>query len=582
MDVKETYCLLCPLGCKIGFRTKGSAVTGPEFCSKEGQFGGRVCPRGLYATELLNHPQRVAVPQIRRDGRLWDASWDDAVAELSSRLNEIIRTSGPQSVAIVTDSTRCTEEVQAVGRLARAIGTSAVACVSEPQDWPLVTSGESADVTALEEAGCTIVLGDVFMTHPVLAHRIIDAKYAARGNSLFVVDPRRSNTAWFASEHVQNSPGSEALILAALLKAVRALGKNDSAADAWIDSVDDGALLQAAGISGDSVAKMASAFVGAAKSVIVVAPSARGMTDVALVAGLARLVASAAGEQKNCVLLPSGGNARGAVKVATEESWLSLPALVAGLQAGKYKALLSVGTDMTSACPSAELTAALAGLDMVGTVSVLRGATENEAAVVLAGASWLESDGSASLFDGSLKIWDAAVSPSWGTRTVCDVISLLERSVDGTKEPPGSAPGQPSLPGVGSFPERLEAVRTAVSTPVSQGMAVICLPASGHSGSGSVTGQMSWASEMFPGGFVEISQVDAEAGGISDGDTVVVASESAEVEAVAKLTDRLKSGVIGVPEYDVNMRALFSWIPTGDGSFSTGPGAARVTGKQKS
>ena len=584
MNVKETYCLLCPLGCKIGLRLKGSAVTGPEFCPQDGRFGGRVCPRGLYATELLNHPQRVAVPLIRRDGKLRDASWDDAGAALSSRLNEIIAASGPQSVAIITDSTRSTEELHAVGRLARAVGTTAVSCVSEPQDFPLLAAGESAGLSSLEEAGCIIVLGDVFVTHPVLASRIIDSKYAVRGNSLFVIGPRRSNTAWFASEYVQNRPGSEALVVAALLKAVRALGKTRSAADEWLDSVDDAALLKASGISKATVDKMASAFAGAEKAAIVVAPSARGMTDVALVASLAGLVASTAGEEKNCVLLPSGGNARGALKVATEESWLSLPALVAGLKAGEYKALLTVGADIASACPSVVMTSALAGLEMIGTISLLSGATENEAAVVLAGASWMESGGSAALFDGSVLTWDAAVSPSWGTRSVCDVVSLLEGALDapGDSKAKASKPSQPSAVGADSFAMRLEAVRASVSAPVSFGMTAISLPATGHSGSGSVTGRMDWAGEMFPGGFIEISNVDAAEMGMADGDSVVVASESLEVEAVVKVTDRLQPGVIGVPEYDVNLRALFSWMPSADGSFSTGPGAARVTGKQKS
>ncbi|MBN1855871.1 MAG: molybdopterin-dependent oxidoreductase [Dehalococcoidia bacterium] len=584
MDVKETYCLLCPLGCTVGLRVNGSAVTGPEFCPSSGQFGGRVCPRGLYLTELLNHPQRVSVPRVRKGEKLRDASWEDAVADLSSRLNEIIRTSGPQSVAIVTDGMRSTEELQAVGRFARVIGTDSVACVSEPQDWPLVASGESAGVASLEEAECVIVLGDVFVTHPVLASRIIDSKYAARGNSLFVVSPRRSNTAWFASEHIQNRPGSESLVLASLLKAVRAVGKIGTACDTWVDGVDEVGLLQAAGISRSTVAKMASAFAGAAKAAIIVAPSARGMTDMALVATLAGAVASAAGEGKNCMLLPSGGNVRGAWKTATEESWMSSSALINSLQAGKYKVLLNVGTDIASVYPSAGLTAALAGLDMVGTISLLRDATERMAAVVLAGASWLESGGSAALFDGSVLTWDAAVSPSWGTRTVSDAISLLEGALDAPKDSKVKAakPSRPSPVGADSLAKRLEAVRASVSAPVSLGMTAISLSAAGQSGSGSVTGRMDWAAEMFPGGFIEVSMADATAGGISDGDSVIVASESAEVEAVAKVTDRLQAGVIGVPEYDVNLRALFSWVPTADGSFSTGPGAARVTGKQKS
>ncbi|MBE9506361.1 MAG: hypothetical protein IMY84_06035, partial [Chloroflexi bacterium] len=68
----------------------------------------------------------------------------------------------------------------------------------------------------------------------------------------------------------------------------------------------------------------------------------------------------------------------------------------------------------------------------------------------------------------------------------------------------------------------------------------------------------------------------------SNGDTVVLTSDSGEAEATARITDRLQAGVVAVPEYDVKMRALFSWRAADDGWFSTAPGAVRLTGKRKS
>ena len=586
MDVKESLCLLCPLGCKIGLRVKGQAVVGPEFCPGQGLNDGRVCPRGLYATELLNHPQRMATPLVRRDGRLREAAWDIAIGELASRLKEILSASGPESVAIVTDPTRSTDELQAVGRLARSIGTDAVACVFEPQDRPLMVAGQSADAASLEEAACIVVFGDVFTTHPVLSKRIIDAKYAARGNSLFVVDPRRSNTAWFASEYVQNRPGTEALVLAAMLKAVRAFGRADSESVAWVDTVDDGKLLDAAGVSRETVARMARSFVDAEKAVVLVAPPMRGIADVALVSSLASLLASVTGDDKRYVSLPSGGNSRGAAEVAIEESWKPASRLVADLEAGKYRALLSFGADISAAYPSSDLKRALGGLEMVATFSMFPGEIEDLSSVVLAGASWLESAGSATFFDGSVENWQAVASPSWGTLPMGDAISLLQGSLGGGDESaskagsPGSS-SETSVFSIASFPERLECVRKATVAASAQEMTVISLAASGHSGCGSTTRWIDWAAEMFPRAFVELSQVDAAAQGICDGDIVVLTSASGEAEATARITDRLQAGVVAVPEYDVEMRALFSWRAAEDGWFSTAPGAVRLTGKPK-
>ena len=566
---------------------KGQAVVGPEFCPGQGLNDGRVCPRGLYATELLNHPQRMATPLVRRDGRLREAAWDVAVGELASRLKEILSAPGPQSVAIVTDSTRSTEELRAVGRLARSVGTDAVSCVFEPQDRPLMAAGESADASCLEEAACIVVFGDVFTTHPVLSKRIIDAKYAARGNSLFVVAPRRSNTAWFASEHVQNRPGTEALVIASMLKAVRALGRGDSEAAAWVDTVDDAKLLNAAGVSRETVARMARSFMDAEKAAVLVAPPTRGIADVALVSSLASLLASIAGADKQYVSLPSAGNSRGALEVAIEESWKPVSQLVADLESGKYRALLSFGADISAAYPSSELKKALGGLELVATCSMLPGEMEHMSSVVLAAASWLESAGSATSFDGSVENWQAVVPPSWGTLPVGDAISLLESSLgsgddSASKARSPESSSEAAVFSTANFPERLESVRSAVVAASAQEKMVISVAATGHSGCGSVTRWMDWAAEMFPGAFVELSQVDAAAEGIRDGDTIVLTSASGEAEATARITDRLQAGVVAVPEYDVKMRALFSWRAADDGWFSTAPGAARLTGKRKS
>jgi predicted molibdopterin-dependent oxidoreductase YjgC len=311
MDTRESKCILCSLGCDVAFSVKGDNVIGPEFNPTAGPHSARICSRGLYGAELMTHPQRVSTPLTRREGKLREASWQTAVDSLASALRDVMAKHGPESVAIVTEPTRSTAELEAVGRLARTLGTQSVSCMFEPQDWPLVAHEASAGVAAVEEANCVIVLGDVFISHSVVAKNIIDAKYTARGNSLFVVDPRRSNTAWYASEHVQNNPGTEALVLACILKALRASGKAPGDEHAWLDSLEEAALLAAVGVGKDSVAWMARSFADAGKAAIVVAPGARGMHDVALVARLANLAATISGDQKGCVLLPSGGNVRG-------------------------------------------------------------------------------------------------------------------------------------------------------------------------------------------------------------------------------------------------------------------------------
>ncbi|MCK9355932.1 MAG: molybdopterin-dependent oxidoreductase, partial [Dehalococcoidia bacterium] len=456
----------------------------------------------------------------------------------------------------------------------------------EPQDEALVASGDSAGVAAVVEAGCVIVFGDVFFSHPVLARQIIDAKYTARGNNLFVVDPRRSNTAWFASEYVQNRPGSEALVLAAMVKALVGAGKGTPGQAAWLDAIDEKALLERSGVSRGTVARMARSFAEAAKGAIVVAPSVRGLSDVGLVARLARLAVALAGEGKSYLGLPSEGNVKGAYKASVDGGWKPLSALMSELTSGRFKALVSTGVDLLSAYPSAALEKAVSGLDFVASYSLFRDGLEDKAAVVLPGATWLESDGSAVLFDGSPVSWKTVGRPSWGARTLPDVVAMLEKALGapargGAARQPVRKPAAPPEWSATVLRARLESVLSAAGAKSADVKALIAVPASGHSGVGGITRRMDWANELFPTGVAELSARDAAELGVKDGDSVVLASESARPQFTARVTDRLQAGVVSVAAHDPLGRALFSWQSLDDGVFSTAPGSVRIARESK-
>ncbi len=584
MDTRESVCLLCPVGCRVAVRATGSAIVGPEFVSKQ-PGDARVCARGLYCTELVNHNQRVSVPLVRRDGVLRESNWDDAIAEVVAQLKAVTASSGPGAVAIVTGPARSSDEFAAVERLARSIGTNAVSCVFEPQDQALVAAGGSAGASAIEEANCVIVLGDVFFSHPVLSRQIIDAKYTARGNSLFVIDPRRSNTAWFASEYIQNRPGSEALALAALLKGIAEAGKPLPAAVSWLGAFDEKTLLDGCGISKAAVARMARSFADAAKGAIVVAPSVRGVLDVGLVARLARLTAEQAGQGKSYLGLPAEANVGGAWKASVDAGWKPASALVSELVAGRYRALVSLDVDITEAFPSAELGKAVAALQTVVSYSLFRGGIENASSVVLAGASWLETDGTAVLFDGSPVTWKAIDGPSWGVRRLSDVVAMLKKKlgsgagVEAGKRPSAAAVATPEWTSA-DLRRRVEAVASACVLKEPGVTTLIALPATGHSGAGGITRRSDWAREMFPTGVIEISARDAADAGVKDGETVVVTSDVSEGRFAARVTDRLRAGVAGLSAHDPAGRALFSWQNV-DGAFSTAPGSVRIARESK-
>jgi len=580
MDIRESVCLFCPLGCDVAFRVRGEEVTGPEFCGTLESHAGRVCGRGLYGTELLNHPQRIATPLVREDGRLRESSWESALKRAAQALKGVIASAGASAIAVVTDATRSTAEIEAAERLAAALGTGAVSCAFEPQDWPLLNAGEGTGASAIEEASCVIVIGDVFASHPVLSKEIIEAKYTARGNSLFVLDPRRSNTAWYATTHLQNRPGTEALVLAQVLKAAIETGKTDASACSWVENLDADALAVASGVTRSDAARIARAFVDASKAAVVLAPPARGMCDVGLVAALSKLLCEVSGADRGFVGLAAAGNAAGAVGVVRKGDWQPVSAVVEGLISGKYKAIVNLDADLYESYPSDALKQAIEALEVSVSVSMFRGALEQTASTVLAASSWMESAGSACLYDGRESEWQSVGSPSWATRPVAEVVDALivELGAAGAKS---TARTTAAPHAAVDWLERIDAVLTASAVPQDR-MVLVSIPGAGQSASGSVTGRITWAAAMFPAGFVEMSADDAASVGVADGDTVVLTSSAATMEACLRVTDRLRPGVAAVPSYDVNARRLFDWRPAQDDWFDTGPALIQVSRKLSS
>jgi len=59
-------------------------VTGVE--GAEPNFGS-LCVKGRYAYEFINHPDRLTTPLIKKDGDFVEATWDEALDLVASKLS---------------------------------------------------------------------------------------------------------------------------------------------------------------------------------------------------------------------------------------------------------------------------------------------------------------------------------------------------------------------------------------------------------------------------------------------------------------------------------------------------------------
>jgi predicted molibdopterin-dependent oxidoreductase YjgC len=69
----------------------------------------------------VDHPDRLKTPLIRKEGKLVEATWDEALTLVAEKLDAVKKESGPDSIALLA-SAKCTnEENYLMNKLARAV-----------------------------------------------------------------------------------------------------------------------------------------------------------------------------------------------------------------------------------------------------------------------------------------------------------------------------------------------------------------------------------------------------------------------------------------------------------------------------
>ena len=129
MDYRSvlTTCTYCGCGCGLYLQVMGDQITHTLPSKTSPVNEGKLCVKGWYIHEFVQHPARLKNPMVRRDGSLQETSWESALDYCSSELKRIRDTHGPDSIAFLS-SAKCTNEDNYIlQKFARAvIGTNNV------------------------------------------------------------------------------------------------------------------------------------------------------------------------------------------------------------------------------------------------------------------------------------------------------------------------------------------------------------------------------------------------------------------------------------------------------------------------
>ncbi|MCW2526225.1 MAG: putative dehydrogenase [Pseudonocardiales bacterium] len=202
---------------------------------------GYTCAKGRALPALHHHPARLEYPLLREpDGTQQRVTWDVLLDDLAARVAHIVATDGPDAVAFFFSTGVVFDAAgrRVAERFMRKIGTRSkytsmtIDSVAKPMaaelvgGWPWINP-------LVDEESCRLTL--MIGINPLISHGHSSAmsnplarvRAQREIGELWVLDPRRTETARAATRHLQPRPGTDAFTLGFLVRELLADGADD-------------------------------------------------------------------------------------------------------------------------------------------------------------------------------------------------------------------------------------------------------------------------------------------------------------------------------------------------------------------
>jgi formate dehydrogenase major subunit len=244
----KTVCTYCGVGCSFEIWTRDRHILKVEPAHGPAN-GVSTCIKGKFGWEYVNSSDRLTKPLIREDDRFREASWDEALDQVTRRFSEIKAAHGPDALAFISSSKCTNEESYLMQKLARAvIGTNNMDNCSRYCQAPATTGlfrtvgygGDAGSISDIEQAGLVLIIGsNTAESHPVLATRV-KRSHKLRGQKLIVADLREHEMARRADVFLHPRPGTDLIWLSAVTRYIFDNGlAHQSFIDRWVNGADE-------------------------------------------------------------------------------------------------------------------------------------------------------------------------------------------------------------------------------------------------------------------------------------------------------------------------------------------------------
>ena len=236
MNTETHYrtCNICEASCGIEIQHLNGEILSIKGDKNDPLSQGHICPKGVALQDLQNDPNRLRKP-IRKTANGWEEiSWNDALNEAASRIKALQQKYGNDSVGLYVGNPTAHNHgallmlalfIQALNTHSRFSATSCdqlphmLACLKmfgHFANFPIPDIDHSRYFLCFG-ANPMASNGSV-MTAPNFKNRV--KAMQERGGKFVVFDPRHTETAQIADEHHFVKPGSDSLLLLAMINVI--------------------------------------------------------------------------------------------------------------------------------------------------------------------------------------------------------------------------------------------------------------------------------------------------------------------------------------------------------------------------
>ncbi len=231
-----SVCGYCATGCQLKIHLN----EGGEAINLSPQAGypvnlGMACPKGWQALDPLDSEDRATTPLLRdENGNFQKIDWSIALQAFVSRFKDIQEKHGHESVGFLSTGQIPFEEMALLGCLfkfgmgflhgdANTRQCMATAVTAYKQSFGF--DAPPATYADFEESDVIVLVGaNLCIAHPILWQRVMRNR---RNPKIIVIDPRSTETAQAATQHISLKPKGDLALLYALAHCVIRDGRTD-------------------------------------------------------------------------------------------------------------------------------------------------------------------------------------------------------------------------------------------------------------------------------------------------------------------------------------------------------------------